>query len=77
MLSYLCDSTYASFVQPIHVRRSYGGANEPCAEDKTPGDGTACKGSPSQIMVCGECGILSDSSYVTGGKVIGAGFGEM
>jgi cathepsin L len=43
---------------------------QPCLEDKTPGDGDGCKGGPSEITVCGECGILSDSSYPTGGHLI-------
>lgn len=41
-------------------------AGEACAIDKTPQDGTACKGDPSTEKVCGLCGILSDSSYPTG-----------
>ena len=31
--------------------------------------GTGCKGGPSKMNVCGLCGMLSDSSYVTGGFV--------
>jgi len=31
------------------------------------GAGTACKGGPSEITVCGLCGLLSDSSYPVGG----------
>ena len=42
---------------------------EPCGEDKTPGDGDGCSGGPSTIKVCGQCGILSDSSYPTGGAL--------
>lgn len=42
----------------------------PCEMDKTPGDGTACKNSPKEIKVCGICGILSDSSYPIGGKLV-------
>eukprot|EP00035_Acanthoeca_spectabilis_P019983 m.430574 g.430574 ORF g.430574 m.430574 type:complete len:469 (+) comp17183_c0_seq1:693-2099(+) len=53
----------------IRIKRYGATGEEPCAEDKTPGDGTACKGSPSEIMVCGECGIMSDSSYPTGGSL--------
>ena len=43
-------------------------AGEPCLTDKTPGDGTACKGGPKTLQVCGLCGIMSDSSYPTGGS---------
>ena len=45
-------------------------AGEPCVTDKTPQDGTACKGGPPTIQVCGKCGIISDSSYPTGGKLL-------
>jgi cathepsin L len=38
-----------------------------CATDKTPSDGTGCAGGPKTMEVCGLCGMLSDSSYVTGG----------
>jgi|EP00937_MAST-01D_sp_MAST-1D-sp2_P004882 cathepsin L len=44
-------------------------AGEPCATDTTPGDGTACAGGPKTLEVCGLCGIMSDSSYPTGGKL--------
>jgi len=35
-----------------------------CAVDITPADGTGCDGGPSQVTVCGTCGILYDSAYV-------------
>ena len=50
----------------IRIRR-YGDGLEPCAEDKRPADGTGCKGGPKEVKVCGLCGILSSSSYPTGG----------
>eukprot|EP00036_Acanthoecidae_sp_10tr_P007597 CAMPEP_0182924536 /NCGR_PEP_ID=MMETSP0105_2-20130417/6539_1 /TAXON_ID=81532 ORGANISM="Acanthoeca-like sp., Strain 10tr" /NCGR_SAMPLE_ID=MMETSP0105_2 /ASSEMBLY_ACC=CAM_ASM_000205 /LENGTH=379 /DNA_ID=CAMNT_0025062325 /DNA_START=13 /DNA_END=1152 /DNA_ORIENTATION=+ len=53
----------------IRIKRYGSTGEEPCAEDKTPGDGTACKGSPAELKVCGECGIMSDSSYPTGGHI--------
>jgi cathepsin L len=53
----------------IRIKRYGATGDEPCAEDTTPGDGTACKGSPSKIEVCGECGIMSDSSYPLGGSI--------
>ena len=40
-----------------------------CFEDTTPLDGNGCKGGPPKMKVCGACGILSDSSYPTGGFV--------
>jgi len=36
-----------------------------CAVDITPSDGTGCDGGPSQVTVCGTCGILYDSAFVT------------
>jgi len=36
-----------------------------CAVDITPGDGTGCDGGPTQVTVCGTCGILYDSALVT------------
>ena len=54
----------------IRIKRYGATGDEPCAEDKTPGDGTACKGSPKQLEVCGECGIMSDSSYPLGGHIV-------
>ena len=43
---------------------------EPCGTDTTPGDGTACKDGPKSFQVCGICGLLSDSSYPTGGALV-------
>jgi len=37
-----------------------------CGTDHNPQEGVGCKGGPSQIPVCGMCGILSDSSYPIG-----------
>jgi len=34
-----------------------------CTPDTTPQDGTGCNGGPSQVTVCGACGILYDTSY--------------
>lgn len=47
----------------IRVARS---ASPSCGVDKTPQDGTGCKNGPSQITVCGECGILFDAVYPIG-----------
>lgn len=44
----------------------FGEGKEPCGTDTNPSSGNGCKGGPSSIEVCGQCGILSDSSYVTG-----------
>mmetsp|Transcript_144841 Transcript_144841/g.367576 ORF Transcript_144841/g.367576 Transcript_144841/m.367576 type:complete len:434 (+) Transcript_144841:70-1371(+) len=32
-----------------------------CGWDKSPEQGTACKGGPSKVWVCGSCGVLYDS----------------
>jgi len=41
-----------------------------CGIDKDPSSGTECKPYPSKQKVCGLCGILSDSSYPTGAKLV-------
>ena len=46
--------------------RRYGEGKKPCGIDKTPHDGDACKGDKTLVKYCGECGILSSSSYPTG-----------
>jgi len=43
---------------------------ETCYTDRTPSDGTACAGGPKTEKVCGLCGIMSDSSYVTGASLV-------
>ena len=39
---------------------------EPCGMDNKPQDGVACKGQDDPIKYCGQCAILSASSYPTG-----------
>lgn len=55
----------------IRIQR-FGDGKEPCETDTTPGDGYACEKPklPDSLKVCGLCGILSASSYPTGGKLI-------
>jgi len=53
----------------IKIKR-FGEGEEPCGTDTSPGDGFGCKGGPSSIQVCGLCGILSGSSYPTGGSTV-------
>lgn len=43
-----------------------GRDEEPCGDDITPSHGFACEGEPAPLRVCGECGILSLSSYPVG-----------
>ena len=53
----------------IRILRAADAAHEKCGTDTDPDQGDGCKGGPSSIKVCGECAILSDSSYPTGGKL--------
>jgi cathepsin L len=46
---------------------------EPCGMDASPQNGFGCAGDTSPIRACGECGILSDSSYPTGVGILGFG----
>lgn len=41
-----------------------------CAFDIYPSDGTGCAGGPSEVTVCGSCGILYDVSYPTGAHLL-------
>ena len=53
----------------IRILRAVDATHETCGTDTDPDQGDGCKGGPSSIKVCGECAILSDSSYPTGGKL--------
>lgn len=44
----------------------YSDGNEPCGVDSTPQDGDACAGDTTPRTYCGECAVLSSSSYPTG-----------
>lgn len=45
-----------------------------CAENTSPGSGNGCAtGTGKEQLVCGACGILSDSSFPTGGYLVPAG----
>jgi len=46
----------------IRVQR-YGEGKEPCGVDNKPQDGDACAGDTTPRTYCGECGLLSASSY--------------
>jgi len=52
----------------IRLERTSDG--KPCSPDKTPADGTACEPYPSQVTVCGTCGVLYDASYPVGVKLV-------
>jgi len=51
------------------LRHSDGDKNKWCNVDRTPGDGSGCDGGPSQVTVCGSCGIWYDNCYPTGGDL--------
>lgn len=48
----------------IRIER-FGEGKEPCGVDNDPASGGACKGDTTKPTYCGECGILSASSYPT------------
>jgi len=63
---YLVRNSWGSWGEKGYMRvRRYGDGKEPCGVDKKPGDGDACKGDTAPRTYCGECGILSASSYPT------------
>lgn len=61
------NSWGASWGEGGYIRFArYSAGNEPCGVDKSPQDGDACAGDTSPRTYCGECGVLSSSSYPTG-----------
>jgi len=51
-----------------YIRLARYPEEEPCGVDNKPLDGYSCKSNPpASIVACGMCGILSDSSYPSGG----------
>ena len=54
----------------IRIAREASAADVKCQTDYNPSAGSACDGGPPTVEVCGLCGILSDSSYPTGGKLV-------
>jgi len=54
----------------IRIAKEKTSADVKCDIDYNPGSGSGCKGGPDQIEVCGICGMYSDSSYPTGGKLV-------
>lgn len=54
----------------LRLRRHAPQGEEPCGWDYDPQKGNGCKGGPSKVWVCGECGVLSDVVYPVGTKVI-------
>eukprot|EP00746_Dinoflagellata_sp_MGD_P115137 gnl/MRDRNA2_/MRDRNA2_51363_c0_seq2.p1 gnl/MRDRNA2_/MRDRNA2_51363_c0~~gnl/MRDRNA2_/MRDRNA2_51363_c0_seq2.p1 ORF type:complete len:429 (-),score=83.12 gnl/MRDRNA2_/MRDRNA2_51363_c0_seq2:517-1803(-) len=50
-----------------HIRlQRFDSDDAHCGVDNKPLEGTGCEGGPSQVRVCGMCGILYDSTYPVG-----------
>jgi len=54
----------------IRIQKHSDGGSQWCGEDTSPGDGTGCQGGPSEVTVCGSCGLWYDVCYATGGRPI-------
>jgi len=66
------NSWTAKWGEKGHIRlpKEKSAADVKCDIDKNPAAGNGCKGGPTEIEVCGICGMYSDSSYPTGVKVL-------
>jgi len=53
----------------INLKR-YGSDSAHCGTDSRAQDGTACKGDPTSVTICGMCGILYDTCYATNCTVV-------
>jgi len=70
---WLVRNSWGSWGENGYVRIArYGEGKEPCGVDTAPGDGDACEGDTTQPTLCGECGILSSSSYPSGMRSAGS-----
>jgi cathepsin L len=66
---WLVRNSWGNWGEKGYIRmQRYGEGKEPCGVDKNPQDGDACEGDTDPRTYCGECGILSSSSYPTGMK---------
>merc|ERR1711937_1045938 len=64
---WLVRNSWGNWGEKGYIRmQRYGEGSEPCGPDKSPQDGDACEGDTTPRTYCGECGILSSSSYPTG-----------
>jgi len=53
----------------IRIEKHSDGSPQWCGIDTSPSDGTGCQGGPSQVTVCGSCGLWYDTCYATGGSI--------
>ena len=56
-----------------YIRLYKAPGDESCFLDSTPLDGTGCKNGPPTQTVCGECGVLFDTSYPRGARFTSGG----
>merc|ERR1740115_63643 len=64
---WLVRNSWGNWGEGGYIRmQRYGEGKEPCGTDASPQDGDACSGDTTARTYCGECGILSSSSYPTG-----------
>jgi len=69
---WLVRNSWGNWGEGGYIRmQRYGDGKEPCGTDSRPQDGDACKGDTTPRTYCGECGILSSSSYPTDFTVTG------
>jgi cathepsin L len=54
----------------IRIYREKSAKDVTCDIDSNPNAGNGCEGGPSEISVCGLCGILSDAAYPVNARLI-------
>jgi len=59
------NSWNPTFGEQGYIRLRRIASSSDCGIDTSPADGTGCNNGPSEVLVCGECGILYDTSYPT------------